>query len=61
MTLNQLIQYRLIEDLSKKGINPRTKEKRKDTYLIEMLRANRLSEADFKKMNIKILSYKIDV
>lgn len=59
--LNELIQHRIIEDLSKKGINPRTKEKRTDTYLIEMLRANRLSEVDFEKMNIKILTYDIDI
>lgn len=59
--INELIQHRIIEDLSRKGINPRTKEKRIDTYLIEMLRANRLSEADFEKMNIKILTYNIDI
>lgn len=59
--LNKLIQHRIIEDLSKKRINPRTKEKRTDTYLIEMLRANRLSEVDFERMNIKILTYDIDI
>lgn len=48
---------RIIEDLNKKGINPRTKEKRRDTYLVEMLRNNNLSEVDFQKMNMKILSY----
>lgn len=58
--LNQLIQERLVEDLSKKGINPRTKEKRRDTYFIEMLRNNRLSEVDFEKMSIKILTYNIN-
>ena len=58
---NELIQNRIINDLSKKGINPRTKEKRIDTYLIEMLRANRLSEVDFEKMNIKILTYNIGI
>ncbi len=58
---NELIQYRIIEDLSKKGINPRTKEKRTDTYLIEMLRANRLSESDFQRISIKILTYNIDI
>ena len=35
ITLNNLIKDGLIEELNKKGINPRTKEKR-----IEMLRAN---------------------
>ncbi|MCC3870025.1 hypothetical protein [Terrisporobacter mayombei] len=59
--LNELIQHRIIQDLNKKGINPRTKEKRIDTYLIEMLRANRLSEVDFERMNIKILTYNIDI
>ncbi|MGL4991301.1 MAG: hypothetical protein ACRC57_09125 [Sarcina sp.] len=59
--INQLIQERIIQDLNKKGLNPRTKEKRIDTYLIEMLRANRLSEVDFKKMNIKILTYNIHI
>lgn len=59
--LNELIQQRIIQDLNKKGINPRTKEKRIDTYLIEMLRANRLSDIDFERMNIKILTYNIDI
>lgn len=59
--LNQLIQESIIEDLNKKGINPRTKEKRRDTYLVEMLRNNNLSEVDFQKMNMKILSYDLDI
>lgn len=59
--LNELIKHRITQDLSKKGINPRTKEKRIDTYLIEMLRANRLSETDFERMNMKILDYNIDI
>ncbi|WP_187117363.1 hypothetical protein [Clostridium amazonitimonense] len=40
ITLNNLIKDGLIEELNKKGINPRTKEKRIESYLIEMLRAN---------------------
>lgn len=59
--LNELIKHRITQDLSKKGINPRTKEKRIDTYLIEMLRANRLSETDYERMNMKILDYNIDI
>ncbi|MEN8435380.1 hypothetical protein NX821_002588 [Clostridium septicum] len=59
--LNQLIQERIIEDLNKKGINPRTKEKRVDTYLVEMLRNNKLTEVDFLKINMKILSYDLDI
>lgn len=52
-SLNNLIKDRLIEELNKKGINPRTKEKRTESYLIEMLRANRLCEIDFERMKIK--------
>ncbi len=59
ITLNNLIKDRLIEELNKKGINPRTKEKRTESYLIEMLRANRLCEIDFERMKIKIISYDI--
>lgn len=59
--LNELIQHRIIQDLNKKGLNPRTKEKRVDTYLTEMLRNNRLTEVDFQRMNIKILTYNIDI
>lgn len=59
--LNELIQHRIIQDLNKKGLNPRTKEKRVDTYLVEMLRNNRLTEVDFQRMNIRILTYNIDI
>ena len=59
--VNKLIQNRILEDLNKRGINPRTKEKRTNIYLIEMLRANGLSEIDFEKMNMKVLTYNIDV
>lgn len=59
--INELVQDRIIQDLNKKGLNPRTKEKRIETYLVEMLRANRLSEVDFEKMNIKILTYDIHI
>ncbi|MCY6353717.1 hypothetical protein [Clostridium sp. ZS2-4] len=60
ITMNEIIKNRLIEDLNKKGINARTKEKRKDSYFIEMLRENGLNEIDFEKMNIKVLSYDIE-
>ncbi|RDY22555.1 hypothetical protein CHF27_012815 [Romboutsia maritimum] len=59
ITLNNLIKDGLIEELNKKGINPRTKEKKTESYLIEMLRANRLCEIDFERMKIKIISYDI--
>lgn len=60
ITINEIIKSSLIEDLSKKGINPRTKEKRKDSYFIELLKENGLNEIDFGKMNIKVLTYNIE-
>lgn len=44
ITLNNLIKDGLIEELNKKGINPMTKEKRIESYLIEMLIANIIIE-----------------
>lgn len=49
ITLSSLAKNSLIEDLNKKGVNPRTKEKRTESYLIELLRGNGLNEIDFEK------------
>ena len=54
---NSMIRKILIEDLNKKGINPRTKEMRTENYLIEMLRGNGLNEIDFQKIKIRISTY----
>ncbi|HBH3439846.1 hypothetical protein PR262_08490 [Clostridioides difficile] len=60
ITLSSLVKNSLIEDLNKKGVNPRTKEKRKESYFIELLRGNGLNEIDFEKIKMKIISFEIE-
>lgn len=59
ITLNNIVKDNLINDLKKRGVNPRTKELRQEEYFVELLRGNGLNEIDFEKMKLKIKSFDI--
>lgn len=58
--LNEISKNNLQKELNRSVINPITKEIREDNYLIELLKANNLNEADFQKMTISLISYSFD-
>ncbi|EPY2281870.1 hypothetical protein [Clostridium sporogenes] len=56
---NETTKNNLQHELNRRVINPVTKELRDDNYLIELLKANNLSEIDFSKMTISLISYSL--
>lgn len=56
---NEIAKNSLQHELYRRVKNPLTKEFRDDNYLIELLKANNLSEMDFNKMTISLISYSL--
>lgn len=51
---NELIKLDIINELNKKGINQRTREPRKESYIRELLKMNRMTDNDLNKGKIII-------
>ena len=54
---NELIKLNILNELNKKGINQRTREPRKESYIIELLKMNKMTNNDLRKGKIIIKSY----
>lgn len=54
---DEMIKLDILNELNKKGINQRTREPRKESYIIELLKMNRMTDKDLRKGKIIIKSY----
>lgn len=61
VVIDAIVGDSLTQDLNKRYINPRTKERTTDNYLKILLKANGLNEIDFPNMKITIIDYNIDI